>query len=217
MPSDCLGEVLRKIYFDNARKLLVRSLPLPTLEARFSRSELAIDGKFDEQDWKDAAVARIESGIRTGQAHPELSTTVRALWTTKHLYLAYEAPFKTLKTFTPRQEGGERMGLWDRDVVEAFLAPDPDKPDSYCEFEVAPTGEELDLRIRPGEKDFDWSSGFEAAVTVNKEQSVWHTEMRIPLEAVAPGGPHHGRHGLAPEPLPPRLRLPKVPGLEPHR
>lgn len=42
------------------------------------------------------------------------------------------------------------LGLWDRDVCEIFIAPDISNPNKYFEFEIAPTGEWVDLEI-----DFD--------------------------------------------------------------
>jgi predicted TIM-barrel fold metal-dependent hydrolase len=178
------GPVLRKIYFDNARKLLRRVLPPPTLRARRSERELAVDGILDEAEWRGAETARIDCRIQSGEARPEISTAVRALWTGRYLYLAYEAPFESLTTFDPPQHTSERPGLWDRDVVEAFLAPDPADPSRYFEFEVAPTGEKLDLSITPDAKDIAWSSGFAAAVSIDAQHSLWRTEMRIPLTAI---------------------------------
>lgn len=39
------------------------------------------------------------------------------------------------------------LGLWDRDVCEIFIAPNPSDLLHYYEFEIAPTGEWVDLRI----------------------------------------------------------------------
>lgn len=189
---DAIGlpaNVLRKIYFDNAHQLLVRSLPLPTLRAHRIERDFTPDGKAEELEWRSAEIARIDYGIRSGRAWPELSTAVRALWSNEYLYLSYEAPFQTLKMFTPPQKEGERMGLWERDVVEAFIGHDPRKPEFYAEFEVAPTGEKLDLVIKGADKSFTWSSGFQSAVSIDREKSIWHTEMRIPLAAISPEQP----------------------------
>jgi hypothetical protein len=41
-------EVLRKIYFDNARKLLARSLPLPTVTATRIETDFVPDGRLEE-------------------------------------------------------------------------------------------------------------------------------------------------------------------------
>ena len=50
------------------------------------------------------------------------------------------------------------LQLWDRDVCEIFLAPDVSNPAKYFEFEAAPTGEWLDLKIlvTPDGRETDW-------------------------------------------------------------
>lgn len=40
------------------------------------------------------------------------------------------------------------LGLWDRDVCEIFVAPALETPKEYFEFEIAPTGEWVDLGLR---------------------------------------------------------------------
>jgi hypothetical protein len=116
---------------------------------------------------------------------------VRALWSDTHLYLAYEAPFTTLSVFRPPQSG-ERMGLWDNDVVEAFIGTDPAGPGRYTEYEWAPTGEQLDLSVSPEKKDFAWSSGMESAVAVDDAASVWRVEVRIPMKSLTDAAPAAG-------------------------
>ncbi len=77
------------------------------------------------------------------------------------------------------------IGLWERDVCEIFIAPDKDEPRRYFEFEVAPTGEWLDLAIdlTSGERVTDWeySSGIEAAARI--EDGNVAMAMKIPWEA----------------------------------
>lgn len=186
--------VLRKIYFDNARRLLVRSLPPPTLQAKWIKADFEIDGTLDDAAWESASVARIEYGIFQGDAHPGLSTAARVLCSEEYLYIGYTAPFQKLTTFEPAREPGtpDRLGLWDRDVVEAFIGTDPENEKHYTEFQVAPTGEVLDLILDLPERDFEWSSGFEAKVKVDEEAGLWSTEMRIPLEALSKRKPEAG-------------------------
>ena len=68
------------------------------------------------------------------------------------------------------------MNLWDRDVCEIFIAPDKTVPNKYYEFEVAPTGEWIDLAIEalPDKRvtDWDYSSGMKAAARVGKNRVV---------------------------------------------
>ena len=96
--------------------------------------------------------------------------------------LAFECPFTTLSTFEPPQ-AEERIGLWERDVVEAFIASDPAAIDCYRELQWAPTGEMLDLALEAGTRDFAWSSGAVSAVKVNSRALVWRVEACIPWSA----------------------------------
>ena len=189
---DLPASVLRKIYFDNARRLLVRSQPLPVLEAKRIEKDFRPNGRLNHPAWRVAPAARLEYVLEDGAARPELASTARVLWSDRFLYIGFEAPYRTLTTFAPVLKGKERLGLWDRDVVEAFIGPDPAQPDHYTEFEVAPTGERLDLILRGQERDFGWSSGFETAVRVNRKTKVWTTEFRIPLESLSPIKPVPG-------------------------
>ena len=184
-------DVLRKIYFDNARRLLARSLPLPVLSATRITRDFAPDGHLDEREWQQAAPVRLEYQSNDASARPDLSTTVRALWSADFLYLGYECPFTKLTVFTPAQKD-ERIGLWDKDVVEAFICADPAKLTRYTEYEWAPNGDWLDLLCDLPAKDFAWSSGLESAASVDEAAHVWRIEVRIPLRALADTAPPPG-------------------------
>lgn len=188
---DLPPEVLRKIYFDNARRLLARTWPAPTLRAAHIERDFVPDGDLDEPEWRKASPARLEYGSLDSTAHPAVSTPVRALWSDSFLYLAYECPFTELDVFEPAG-GDERIGLWEKDVVEAFIAPDATRPTAYTEYEWAPNGEFLDLAIDGGAKDFGWSSGAESAVRIDSAARVWRVEARIPLASIAGAAPRPG-------------------------
>ncbi len=191
--------VLRKIYFDNARKLLARSLPAPVLKARRTTRDFEPDGDLSKELWQTVQPVTIDSLTRTAEARPELATTVRALWSADYLYLAYECPFTELTVFDPPLNSGKRgdsnndaASLWGRDVVEAFIAGDPNNPERYAEFEVAPTNERLDLMIDPAKRDLNWISGFTSGVRVNQGTKTWTCEMRIPLQSLGATVPQNG-------------------------
>lgn len=181
----------RKIYFDNARKLLAKSLPLPVLQAQRVAQDFVPDGQFAEPGWGKASPTRLEYQSNDSVARPELSTPVRALWSDEFLYLGYTAPFTELTVFSPPQKQ-ERIGLWDRDVVEAFVGTDLANPSRYTEFEWSPNGEQLDLKVNLPAKDFAWSSGAEFKAVVDEESKVWRVEVRIPLKALAEVQPSNG-------------------------
>lgn len=193
------NSVLRKIYFDNARKLLARSLPLPVLRARRISQDFAVNGNQNSPVWQTAQPVRLEQVSYNGAARPELSTTVRALWSDQFLYLAFECPYTKLTVFAPPLTGRKRydlskegVSLWDRDVVEAFIGTDSQNLRHYSEFEVAPTNERLDLMIRNlPEKDFAWESKFESGIHLD-QKGVWRCQLRIPLSSLAAAKPAPG-------------------------
>ena len=83
----------------------------------------------------------------------------------------------------------ERLGLWDYDVVEAFIGSDPDQTGRYTEFEWSP-GETLDLVDLP-EKI---SAGLRTPVSSHEVMSLWriwtggpHSTDNIMREALEPG------------------------------
>jgi len=195
---DLPASVLRKVYFDNARKLLARSMPAPVLKARRISQDFELDGSISHPLWQTTVPVAIELETVHGAARPDLSTTARALWSAQYLYLAYECPFTKLTVFEPVQSDRERISkeenasLWDRDVVEAFIGSDPENIRRYAEFEVAPTNERLDVILGLPDKHFDWNSGFESAVKVDNNAKVWRCEMRIPLKTLSAAKPLPG-------------------------
>ncbi|MDB5357114.1 MAG: Amidohydrolase [Phycisphaerales bacterium] len=184
--------VLRKIYFDNARKLLAPSLPLPRLKASRIEKDFDPDGDLTKAAWQNVAIAHIDCGLRNACARPELSTTVRCLWSAEYLYLAYTCPYTRLTVFDPPSRDNKRAGLWDRDVVEAFIGADVQSPRHYGEFELAPTNERLDLAVNLPEKDFAWNSKFTSATKVDEARHIWTAEMRIPLSSLSESRPKVG-------------------------
>mgnify|MGYP002629770621 CR=1 FL=1 len=183
-------EACRKIYFDNAHRLFAQSIPLPTVVAQHIDRDFVPDGKLDEPEWAAAMPVRLEYQSMDRMARPELSTPVRLLWSDKFLYLSYECPYRELSIW-PRpdvaapEQKQERLGLWDYDVVEAFIGSEPDQINRYTEFEWAPSGESLDLKLDLPKKDFDWTANAESAVSVDEAAKIWHVEVRIPLIALS--------------------------------
>jgi hypothetical protein len=93
--------------------------------------------------------------------YPALQSTVRGLWTDSDLYLLFTCPYKKLNIFSPTQNDRARDKLWDRDVVEMFLGDDWTNILHYREFEIAPTGDWVDLAIDLDRKSY------------NKKLAVW--------------------------------------------
>ena len=134
---------------------------------------------------------RLEYQSIDSMAKPELSTPVRLLWSDRFLYLSYECPYRKLSIWSPPQKQ-ERLGLWDYDVVEAFIGSEPEMINRYTEFEWAPSGESLDLKLDLPKKDFEWTANAESAVVIDEDAKIWRVEVRIPLSALSESPPQPG-------------------------
>ena len=184
--------VLRKIYFDNARKLLARSLPPPVIKASHVDQDFEPTADLSAPQWQHTPTTHLEYMLVDGKPRPELSTEVRCVWTNESLHIAYRCPYKKLTVFEGPPPKTKRLGLWDRDVVEAFIGTSLTEIQRYDEFELAPTNERLDVRLNLPAKDFDWSSGFTSATHIDEAAGVWTAEMRIPLAVLSTTPPTPG-------------------------
>ncbi len=60
------------------------------------------------------------------------------------------------------------------------------------EFERAPNGEVLDLKLDLPAKTFDWTAGADSVVVIDESTKVWQVATRIPLKAICETQPKHG-------------------------
>jgi hypothetical protein len=67
-----------------------------------------------------------------------------------------------------------------------FLGDDWSNIQHYREFEIAPTGDRIDLAIDLAAKTYDhtWDSGWQTEARIDKDAKVWYAAARIPLSAV---------------------------------
>src|SRR6185436_19701652 len=73
-------EVLRKIYFDNARKLLARSIPVPSIKAAHVKEDFNMAKGFNHKAWKTAPSAHLDYNSSTYATMPPFGTTTQILW-----------------------------------------------------------------------------------------------------------------------------------------
>jgi alpha-galactosidase len=146
-------------------------------------------GKVDAQGlpleaaWKTAPPLRFNTDWRGQNADGRRETEVRLLWTPETLYLRFEMRYRSITIFPDAESNGRRDQLWDRDVCEAFLQPDPSEIRRYKEFEVAPNGFWIDLDIAPGEKH-DLRSGLRRRVNIDEKNKRWHAVLALPMKSL---------------------------------
>jgi len=161
--------------------------PVPALVVPLGAAPSRLDTDPKSPPWAGAATAQISRDCSRQISYQDLQTEVRAFWTQHDLYLLFTNPYRTLNLFLPAQGAGDRDRLWDRDVVEMFLGADWGNIRQYREFEIAPTGDHVDLAIDLARQHYDqaWSSGWETAARIDQAARVWFAAARIPLTAVS--------------------------------
>jgi hypothetical protein len=140
--------------------------------------------------WKNAASTWITKDCTKTIDYPMVKTEVRVFWTDEYLYLLFTCPYESLNIFLPPQNERPRRGLWDRDVVEMFLGADWNNIGRYREFEIAPTGDwidlsiDMDLKTRRTKDEDSWRSGWHTSARIDKQSRIWYASAQIPLRAV---------------------------------
>lgn len=147
-----------------------------TIEARQTAIDLAATD-LNNPAWgkaKPVHLTRYWSGepAPTGR-HAE----ARILWSSAALHVRFGCHENELLVVSSKPQTSKKsIGLWDRDVCEIFIAPDPSVIERYYEFEAAPTGEWLDVAIHwmPDKRESDWHfhSGMTVASDLNHDPRI---------------------------------------------
>jgi Carbohydrate-binding family 9 len=153
-----------------------------TIETLYTASSLAVDD-LEHSDWnqvKGIPLTRYWSG---DLAPSERHAVARILWSDESLCVRFDCRQSEPLIVSPNpQIETKTLGLWDRDVCELFLAPDPEEPNRYFEFEAAPTGEWLDLamEMKSGQRETEWDfdSGLTTVARIGENQVT--IAMKIP-------------------------------------
>jgi alpha-galactosidase len=133
--------------------------------------------------WEAAKPIRFDSDWRGENGDASRETEVRLLWTPANLYLKFVARYRVITLFPDADANGRRDKLWDRDVVEVFLQPDPAHQRCYREFEVSPNGFWIDLDIANGALQ-DLQSGMVRRVSMDEKVKTWTAELAIPMKSL---------------------------------
>jgi alpha-galactosidase len=156
---------------------------------------LALSGALDKdgfpspEAWNYAQPIRFDADWQGRNADPLRETEVRLLWTNETLFLRFRCSYRSLTTFSDSDPDGRRYQLWDRDVAEVFLQPDPSEPHRYWEFEVSPNGKWIDLDItldKPPGHPANPRSGMKSRVHFDERERIWTAEIALPMRTLAP-------------------------------
>ena len=161
--------------------------PTASFTIRHVKGSPALSLDPDASVWKHAASESMYKDCSRQIDYPHLKSEIRAFWTDTDLYFLFRCPYTVLNLFLPASNSGPRVGLWDRDVVEMFLGDDWTNIRHYREFEIAPTGDWIDLAIDLDHKSYnhDWRSGWHTMARIDEANKVWYAAARIPLSAIS--------------------------------
>jgi hypothetical protein len=157
------------------------------IRAKLLREDFVPDGDTSKKIWKQARWIEFSHDMAGRHVYPDAQTRVAAAWTERFVYFAFQSSFTSLNLFEGEDLAKEKLQLWDRDVAEVFINPEPLRLDHYYEFEVAPDNRWVDLEIDKNKTPFNdaaWNSGFEHATRIDAKRHTWTCEMRIPVAAL---------------------------------
>ncbi|HEX8281866.1 MAG TPA: carbohydrate-binding family 9-like protein [Pyrinomonadaceae bacterium] len=149
---------------------------------------------FENAAWSRARAAHIARYWSGEDAPAGRRAEARVVWDAEGFAVRFDCrqAEPLVVSASPRLDR-KTMQLWDRDVCEIFITPDAGPVKRYFEFEVAPTGEWIDIAITPRpegrESDWDYRSGMTAAARVR--QGSVTTALRVPWKAL-PRAPRPG-------------------------
>ncbi len=141
------------------------------LKVSYISGDISLDD-FQNKVWQQTNKISLNRYWSGALAEPARHATAQLVWTEQELIIRFEGNQREPLAINSKPDTTEKaIGLWKRDVFEIFVASDEDKPEQYFEFEVAPTGEWLDVEIEilpNGERrtDFEYHSGIKLATEI---------------------------------------------------
>ncbi len=165
-----------------ARKTTEMTNEQQIIEVRHTATDLKV-GDLKSTEWSKAQPVTINRYWSGDAAPAARHCEARILWSSKALHVRFVGhQAERLVINSTVQTSKKTMGLWDRDVCEIFIAPDPHVIERYFEFEAAPTGEWLDVAIHwtPEKRESDWEFQSHMTTAAHVERDRIIIGMRIP-------------------------------------
>jgi hypothetical protein len=144
---------------------------------------LDLSHRLDSAEWQKASPVTIDRYWSGEKAPKGRHAEARILWSKQALQIRFVCAQEEPLVISPTPQTAKKtMGLWDRDVCEIFIAPDPNVIERYFEFEAAPTGEWLDVAIHwtAEKRESDWEFQSHMTSAAHVENNRITIGMRIP-------------------------------------
>jgi hypothetical protein len=178
-----LASILLGLLFMSATPAPECASATSEIVAKHLDHEIVLDATRPSPLWAQAQPIIFCKNWQGANPDTERQTEVRLLWSQQSLYLRFECGYRELLVFEDSDPDGRRDHLWERDVAEVFLQPDPSLPHNYKEFEVSPNGMWIDLDIFPGGRA-NLNSGLLRSVFLDEKRHKWAAEFAIPFKSL---------------------------------
>jgi Carbohydrate family 9 binding domain-like len=141
-------------------------------------NDFSVD-EFENESWAKAEEVAIDKYWSGDPAPIGRRSQVKLLWSQTALYVRFEAnQSEPLVINATPNLASKTNELWNRDVCEIFIAPDAEEAQKYFEFEIAPTGEWIDIKIhlKPDGRitDLNYDSEMTSAAKIETDK-IWMT------------------------------------------
>lgn len=177
-------KMLRSLFFA-VIILLAPGLSMAQVKVKHVAADFSIK-ELDSPAWRSAKPVDVTTYWSGEKAPGQRRFSASLLWSDKYLYVRFIAPHAEPPVVNSKPElSTKTMGLWERDVCEIFIAPDKNTPNKYFEFEIAPTGEWIDLGIEvtPSERLTDWNYDSKMQSAAREVKGETYAAIRVPFAA----------------------------------
>jgi hypothetical protein len=153
------------------------------LEAQRTSKPVKIDGRIDDEAWKDASIMTdlIEFRPTVGRLEePETKTVTYLMYDEEGIYFGGFC-YERTKDSIARELAG-RDGFGTNDYIGLIFDTYNDKLNGF-EYFVTPLGEQWDAKMSPDRgEDFTWSAVWESGAVIH--DNGWSFEMFLPYSAI---------------------------------
>jgi Domain of unknown function (DUF5916)/Carbohydrate family 9 binding domain-like len=153
-----------------------------TLLTKFVSEKITIDGKFDEEIWKNAEISKDFVSFDPDNGNPEpkdRKTEVKIVYDNDAIYIAatmFDDPKKILKEFSKRD------GFGTADFFGVFINGFNDGQQDFRFFVTASNGQ-MDCQASENDgEDYSWDAIWESQTRIT--ETGWVAEMKLPYAAL---------------------------------